>query len=184
MPKIKQVATKRPRNQSSSVFPVAVKRAIKSVMRVSDEPIVTSSRSPILPRIPQKVAQIVHSVRSNNTTDLSAFSEPQPKVPGVLKKIQKEIISTNTSTSRSRFQLYSIPRRPFQKLVRDISYQFIPDCRYTPEALEALQTAAEDFMVSFFEDAATCMMHAKRKTLMAKDLELVAKLRRIEYEPL
>ncbi len=179
MPKIKQVATKRPRNQSAFPFPVAVKRAIKSVIRPIEEPIITTSKNNNLPRIPQRFTQIISSINKSSSSDISASSEPRSSIPPVLKKIQKEVI-----VRPSKFQTYSIPKRCFQKCVRNIAFKFIQDCRFTPEAIEALQTAAEDFMVGFFEDAASCMSHAKRKTLMIKDIELTAKLRKFEYEPL
>lgn len=44
-------------------------------------------------------------------------------------------------------------------------------------ALEALQEAAEMYMVQFFEDSVLCAVHAKRVTLMANDLQLVRRIR-------
>lgn len=40
-----------------------------------------------------------------------------------------------------------------------------------------LQTVTEDHMISFFEDAYACAMHAKRATLMTKDMALAARIR-------
>jgi len=42
----------------------------------------------------------------------------------------------------------------------------------------------EDWMVGFFEDAATCARYGGRKTLFKKDLELVCRLRELDYIPL
>jgi len=80
-----------------------------------------------------------------------------------------------------RFANQSIPKRPFQRLVKKISQSFIPDARFQSDALLALQQATEDFLVGYFEDAVQCTLHAKRKTLMVKDVQLVRKLRRIEH---
>jgi histone H3/H4 len=44
-------------------------------------------------------------------------------------------------------------------------------------ALEALQEAAEMYVVQFFEDSLLCAVHAKRVTLMANDLQLVRRIR-------
>lgn len=49
--------------------------------------------------------------------------------------------------------------------------------RWTSSALLLLQTVTEDHMVSFFEDAYACAMHAKRVTLMTKDMALAARIR-------
>ena len=81
----------------------------------------------------------------------------------------------------NRFEVISIPKRPFQKLVRDIAQIFIQDVKFQSEALYALQQAAEDFLIGYFDDGVQCQLHAKRKTLMVKDLQLVRKLRNIEH---
>ena len=44
-------------------------------------------------------------------------------------------------------------------------------------AILALQEAAEAYLVGLFEDANLCAIHAKRVTIMAKDLQLVLRLR-------
>lgn len=75
----------------------------------------------------------------------------------------------------------NIPKRPFQKIIRDISQFFLTGCRFQSEALYALQEAAEAFLVGYYEDGFLCQMHAGRKTLMKKDLELVRKMRKIDH---
>ncbi|KAH7519498.1 histone H3-like centromeric protein CENH3 [Ziziphus jujuba] len=70
-----------------------------------------------------------------------------------------------------------LPHAPFFRTVREISYQLSPQVtRWTPEALMALQEAAEDFLVHLFEDSMLCAIHAKRVTLMRKDFELARRL--------
>jgi histone H3/H4 len=44
-------------------------------------------------------------------------------------------------------------------------------------ALEALQEAAEMYVVQLFEDSLLCAVHAKRVTLMANDLQLARRIR-------
>ncbi|CAK9165794.1 unnamed protein product [Ilex paraguariensis] len=59
-----------------------------------------------------------------------------------------------------------IPAAPFIRTVREISNYFAPGkTSWTAEALVALQEAAEDYLVHFFEDAMLCAIHAKRVTL-------------------
>lgn len=44
-------------------------------------------------------------------------------------------------------------------------------------ALEALQEMTELYFVHFFEDALLCATHARRVTLMPKDLQLARRIR-------
>ncbi|XP_038681427.1 histone H3-like centromeric protein HTR12 [Tripterygium wilfordii] len=71
-----------------------------------------------------------------------------------------------------------IPAAPFMRTVKEITTQFAPPeiSRWTAEALVALQEAAEDFLVHLFEDGMLCAIHAKRVTLMKKDLELARRI--------
>ena len=43
----------------------------------------------------------------------------------------------------------------------------------------ALQEAAEAYMVGIFEDTNLCAVHAKRVTIMPKDMQLAKRIRRI-----
>ena len=44
-------------------------------------------------------------------------------------------------------------------------------------AVLALQTAAEEYLVQLFEDANLCAIHARRVTIMPKDLNLAKRFR-------
>lgn len=71
-----------------------------------------------------------------------------------------------------------IRKLPFSRLVREISNQVAPEpFRWTGEGLLALQEATEDFMVHLFEDCNLCAIHAKRVTIMPKDLQLARRIR-------
>jgi histone H3 len=61
---------------------------------------------------------------------------------------------------------------PFLRLVREIAQDFRSDLRFTPQAFEVLQAAVESFLVSRFENANLCAIHAKRVTIMPKDMQL------------
>nr|ART33458.1 histone H3 variant 2 [Alexandrium pacificum] len=49
--------------------------------------------------------------------------------------------------------------------------------RFESQALLALQEAAEAFLVGLFEDANLCAVHAKRVTVMPKDVQLSRRIR-------
>jgi histone H3 len=66
---------------------------------------------------------------------------------------------------------------PFQRLVREVAQDFKNDLRFQGSAILALQEAAERVIVTMFEDANLCAIHAKRVTVMPKDMDLA---RRVE----
>ena len=79
-----------------------------------------------------------------------------------------------------------IRKLPFQRLVREIAYDIIPqtgfrgEIRFQSQAIMALQESAEAYLVGLFEDSNLCAIHAKRVTIMPKDIQLA---RRIRGEP-
>lgn len=66
---------------------------------------------------------------------------------------------------------------PFQRLVREVAQDFKTDLRFQSSAIMALQEATEAYLVSLFEDSMLCAAHAKRVTVMPKDLQLARRLR-------
>mmetsp|Transcript_11916 Transcript_11916/g.19521 ORF Transcript_11916/g.19521 Transcript_11916/m.19521 type:complete len:136 (+) Transcript_11916:1300-1707(+) len=70
-------------------------------------------------------------------------------------------------------------RKPaFQRLVREIIQEEIrTDLRVQSAAMLALQEATESYLVGLFEDANLCAIHAKRVTIMPKDIVLARRLR-------
>ena len=70
-----------------------------------------------------------------------------------------------------------IRKLPFQRLVREIASDFKTDLRFQSSAVLALQEAAEAYMVGLFEDTNLCAIHAKRVTIMPKDMQLARRLR-------
>lgn len=94
-----------------------------------------------------------------------------------------------------------LQRLPFQRLVRDICHGMKVDVRFQVDSLEAFQVfffskfyrvfyfclslvnnppkvAAENFLTEVFEDTNLCAIHAKRVTIMPKDVQLAQRLNR------
>lgn len=64
--------------------------------------------------------------------------------------------------------------------VREIALSMRPrdeGMRWQSQAIQALQEAAEAFMVHLFEDTNLCAIHAKRVTIMQKDIQLARRIR-------
>ncbi|KAM3323557.1 hypothetical protein P3S67_004708 [Capsicum chacoense] len=70
-----------------------------------------------------------------------------------------------------------IRKLPFQRLVREIAQDFKTDLRFQSSAVAALQEAAEAYLVGVFEDTNLCAIHAKRVTIMPKDIQLARRIR-------
>ena len=67
---------------------------------------------------------------------------------------------------------------PFQRLVREVTGKlFVEKYCFQATAMLALQEASESYLTGLFEDANLCAIHAKRVTLMQKDLMLAMRLR-------
>lgn len=74
-----------------------------------------------------------------------------------------------------------IRKLPFQRLVRQIveddSDLSRMKLRFQGTAMLALQEASEAYLVGVFEDANDCALHAKRVTVMPKDMQLAMRIR-------
>ncbi len=70
-----------------------------------------------------------------------------------------------------------IRKLPFQRLVREIAQDFKGDLRFQSAAVLALQEASEAYLVGLFEDTNLCAVHAKRVTIMPKDIHLARRIR-------
>ena len=70
-----------------------------------------------------------------------------------------------------------IRKVPFQRLVREGAQEFKSDVRFQSHAILALQEASEAYLVGLFEDTNLCAIHAKRVTIMPKDMQLARRIR-------
>lgn len=66
---------------------------------------------------------------------------------------------------------------PFQRLVREIAQDYKNDLRFQSNAVLALQEATEAYLVGLFEDTNLCAIHARRVTIMSKDMQLARRIR-------
>lgn len=60
----------------------------------------------------------------------------------------------------------------FSRLVREIAQDHKVDCRFTAEAVAALQWCGEAYVVDLMEEVNLCAIHAGRVTIMPKDIQL------------
>ena len=119
------------------------------------------------------------------TRRAAAKKKPRKTIPGSVEKVRKarryrpgtRVLQEIRKLQQSTNTL--VPRIHFSRVIRDIAFSSVGgrDFRWASEALEAIQTAAEAYLVGLFEDANLCAMHAKRVTIMTKDLFLARRIR-------
>ena len=120
---------------------------------------------------------MLHKLLKQNSTT-GGIKKPHRYHPGLLAL--HEIHRYQQSTKSF------IRRTPFNKLIKEISqeYRICPEGPGTPSvqvrfqstALAALQEAAENFLVGLFEDVNLLAVHAKRVTVMPRDIRLALRI--------
>jgi histone H3 len=65
-----------------------------------------------------------------------------------------------------------ICKLPFQRFLREVTQDFHGDIRYQATALAASQEASEAYLIGLLEDTNLCAIHARRVTIMPKDMQL------------
>jgi len=65
-----------------------------------------------------------------------------------------------------------IQHSPFKRIVKEITADFIPDIIYQKSAMEALQEAAEDYIVDIFKSANKQAKYCNRKTITVGDVKM------------
>ena len=83
-----------------------------------------------------------------------------------------EISTLPISITRDQEVPPVIKSLPFQRLVREIVQLFKTEVGFQATALDALQEAAEAYLMGLLEDANLCCIHSKHVTLIPKDIQL------------
>jgi len=120
-------------------------------------------------------------VRIKNTpsSKFSTGNVHNTLVPMGVKEKKKYRFKAGTVTLRSIKKLQNstgllLQKAPFNKIVREITAEFAPSMMYQKKAMEALQEAAESFMIERFKAANKHAIHAKRKTIAVDDMQMAA----------
>jgi len=171
-----------------SKHPTARKSTAPPVRRQSFVPenLKTGKKAPIAkkaPRIdPTAKKAPRNSVGANNT------SKSKPKSPATNKRRYRP--GTLALKEIRRYQKSCdllIPKLPFSRLIREVTQTVLgssmPDIRFQSSAILALQEAAEAYLVTLFEDTMLLAIHAKRVTIMPKDMQLARRIRGDRTEP-
>jgi histone H3/H4 len=87
--------------------------------------------------------------------------------------------SARLSETREMITRLEISKKAFSALVQDITQTLFPKqgFNFSLRGIAALHVASEDYLIGLFEDSYLCYLHAKRVTLMRKDVNLARRLR-------
>ncbi|KAL9939337.1 hypothetical protein V8E36_002150 [Tilletia maclaganii] len=115
-------------------------------------------------------------------TEVSKFTGVPSSVGGASRKPHRYKPGTVALREIRRYQKSTkllIRKLPFQRLVRDIAENTLPlkGIRFQSSALLALQEASEAYLVQLFEDVNDAAIHAKRVTIMRRDIQLARRIR-------
>ena len=106
----------------------------------------------------------------------SFMTLPHP-LPPLLHRYRPGTVALREIRKYQKSTELLIRKLPFQRLVREIAQDFKTDLRFQSSAVLALQEAAEAYLVGLFEDTNLAAIHAKRVTIMPKDIQLARRIR-------
>ncbi|KAK2914472.1 hypothetical protein Q8A67_002871 [Cirrhinus molitorella] len=152
-----------PNIQASSIFYVhRTKKCIAAMARTKQ-----TARKSTGGKAPRK--QLATKAARKSAPATGGVKKPHRYRPGTvaLREIRRYQKSTELL----------IRKLPFQRLVREIAQDFKTDLRFQSSAVMALQESSEAYLVGLFEDTNLCAIHAKRVTIMPKDIQLARRIR-------
>lgn len=116
---------------------------------------------------PRKRIGSKKSTRARQTT--GGVKKPHRYRPGTvaLREIRRYQKSTNLL----------LRKLPFQRIVKALAQDHKQDVRFQSSAILALQEATEAYLVGLFEDTNLCAIHARRVTIMVRDMQLARRIR-------
>ena len=115
-----------------------------------------------------KCSVMLHFSKRTKGSSKSTKPKPHRYRPGTLAL--HEIHQYQKSTK------LLIRKLPFQHLVREIAQDFKTELHFQSGTIMALQEVAEAYLVGLFEDTNLCAIHAKRVTIMPKDIQLARRI--------
>ena len=112
----------------------------------------------------------VHAAKTKKAAPvMGGLKKPHRFRPGTvaIREIRKYQRTTNLL----------VRKLPFQRLVKSIAHATRTELRFQSSALLALQEATEAYLVGLFEDTNLCAIHARRVTIMVRDIKLARRIR-------
>jgi histone H3 len=136
--------------------------------------------------------------RTKQTARKTTCGKAPRKMPGAAQTIRSRVLAVSTAAGDAKRRAHRyrpgtvalreirryqqgtdllIRKLPFQRLVREVAQGYMACLRFQSSAILALQEAAEAYIVGLFEDTNLCAIHARRVTILPKDMLLARRLR-------
>ena len=126
-----------------------------------------STKSWILSPAGYKLARGHMMAARKSAPGVGGFKRKRRAKPGV--KAAREVIKLSRTTD------LQIAKLRFYNLVREIGWDYKTDLRWSKLGVIALHEAAEDFLTHLFEESLRVAEHAKRETVLKKDVKFARK---------
>ena len=121
-----------------------------------------------------KIPRLEHRLQYGGKTPQATSTDNPKKKPHRYRPGRRAVMEIRKYQKSTELLIRKLP---FQRLVREIALEFRADLRFQSTAILALQEAAEAYLISLFEDTNLCAIHAKRVTIMPKDIQLARRIR-------
>ena len=132
----------------------------------------------------KQVSKSLQSIKAEKaprkTIHLKTIARKTTPIPMNIKRPRRYRPGTIALREIRKFQKSTdllIRKLPFQRVVKEIATKYKSDLRFQTQAILALQEACEAYLVNLFEDTNLCAIHARRVTIMTKDMMLAKRIR-------
>ena len=116
--------------------------------------------------------------RKRLVTKAARKSRPTASPPKKQRRFRPGTVALREIRKYQKGTKLLIRKAPFQRLCNEIIRSDLKlDLRLQSTAVLALQEAAESYLIGLFEDVNLCAIHAKRVTIMPKDMQLARRIR-------
>jgi histone H3 len=169
VPRVLDVASNEAKQAANDIAQAVVAAATEDVAAAADADKGSKKRKG---KQPKKFGKAKDMAAPATGGAIPAPKKPRRMRPGTvaLREIRKYQKSTDLM----------IRKAPFMRLVKEIVQDMCApgeQLRMQSTAILALQEASEAYLVQLFEDTNLCAIHAKRVTIMPKDLQLARRIR-------
>lgn len=123
----------------------------------------------------------IESSITGKKPSLSQSQKPKKRMNGA-KSVVKTRFKPGTLALREirKYQKSSdllIRKRPFQRMLRSLVPNNNGELRFQSAAVTIFQEALENFLTNLLEDSYKCALHARRVTLLPRDIVLIYKIK-------
>ena len=150
--------------------------------KAGKRPVPTSSTGPPVGKGAGKhVPPVISKGGKKHAPPAHGIGKP-PKAGGVRKKrrFKPGTVALREIRKYQRSTELLLRKLPFQRLAREVCNEITAvgdDKRWQQSAVIALQEAAEAYLIHLYEDTNLNAIHAKRITVMPKDMQLARRIR-------